>query len=235
MHIDFHAHVLPGADHGSADLKTSLEQLRLAQEAGIDTLIATPHFYPAHDRIDEFLTRRLDCFAELRANMPEQMPQLLLGAEVQLCIGLENLPELEELCVHGTRVLLLELPPVFQPSAYQETLDALVYQRRLEVVLAHIDRYDHGHRSPAGERPGRRSSTPRPSAVCARGGAACYAALDCVVALGSDIHGTQTGYREFLGQKNASAQNTPADAAHARSARAGSRREGRFLKPIHCR
>lgn len=211
LHIDFHAHVLPGADHGSADLKTSLEQLRLAQEAGIDTLIATPHFYPAHDRIDEFLTRRLDCFAELRANMPEQMPQLLLGAEVQLCIGLENLPELEELCVHGTRVLLLELPPVFQPSAYQETLDALVYQRRLEVVLAHIDRYDHTVIDPLLES-GLKAQL-NASSFCrlrTRRRSLRYAALDCVVALGSDIHGTQIGYREFLeAKKRLGAEYTP--------------------------
>lgn len=199
MQIDFHAHVLPGADHGSADLKTSIEQLRLAQEAGVDALVATPHFYPARESAQDFLARRVDCFAELRANLPECAPRLLLGAEVQLCIGLENLPELEELCVHGTRVLLLELPPVFQPAAYQETLDALVYRHRLRVVLAHIDRY-----SPAvvdGLLESGLSAQLNASSFCrlrTRRRSLHYAALDCVVALGSDIHGTQIGYREFL-------------------------------------
>ncbi|MEE3459824.1 MAG: CpsB/CapC family capsule biosynthesis tyrosine phosphatase, partial [Candidatus Faecousia sp.] len=41
--IDFHAHILPGADHGSDGLETSLRQLALAEEAGVDTIVATPH------------------------------------------------------------------------------------------------------------------------------------------------------------------------------------------------
>ena len=31
--IDFHAHILPGADHGSDGLETSLRQLALAEES----------------------------------------------------------------------------------------------------------------------------------------------------------------------------------------------------------
>ena len=40
---DFHAHILPGADHGSDGMETSLTQLALAEAAGVDTIIATPH------------------------------------------------------------------------------------------------------------------------------------------------------------------------------------------------
>ena len=56
--IDFHAHILPGADHGSDGLETSLRQLALAEEAGVDTIVATPHFYPQSDSFSEFLRRR---------------------------------------------------------------------------------------------------------------------------------------------------------------------------------
>lgn len=40
--MDFHAHILPGADHGSRDLDHSLRQLRAAKAVGVDTIVATP-------------------------------------------------------------------------------------------------------------------------------------------------------------------------------------------------
>ena len=44
--IDFHAHILPGVDHGSNSVEISDFQLKLAAESMIDTVIATSHFYP---------------------------------------------------------------------------------------------------------------------------------------------------------------------------------------------
>ena len=44
--VDFHAHVLPCADHGSSSVSTSLSQLSYAKGAGVKRIIATPHFYP---------------------------------------------------------------------------------------------------------------------------------------------------------------------------------------------
>ena len=37
--IDFHTHVLPGVDHGSSSIKTSLSQLDLAAAYGIDCIV----------------------------------------------------------------------------------------------------------------------------------------------------------------------------------------------------
>ena len=63
LQIDFHAHLLPGADHGSDSLATSLRQVALAQEAGIGLLIATPHFYPRLESPGAFLERRAETWA----------------------------------------------------------------------------------------------------------------------------------------------------------------------------
>jgi protein-tyrosine phosphatase len=47
MIIDFHAHILPGLDHGCKDLTTAVTQLKMAKKAGIDVVVATSHFYPS--------------------------------------------------------------------------------------------------------------------------------------------------------------------------------------------
>ena len=56
--IDFHSHVLPGIDDGSRNIETSIEMLRLSRNAGVDRMIATPHFYADEDRIEHFLEKR---------------------------------------------------------------------------------------------------------------------------------------------------------------------------------
>lgn len=202
MNIDLHAHILPKADHGSDGMTTSLSQVALAQEAGVDVLAATPHFYPMQDSIDGFLRRREACYAALQAQLPAKSPKILLGAEVQLCRGLENLEQLPELCYEGTNVLLLELPPVFQPKLYERTLEALLYERGLTVLLAHIDRYDARliDRLLAEGCLAQLNA----SAFChflSKRSARRRVEEGSVWALGSDLHGTQTGYTEYLRAK----------------------------------
>lgn len=197
MNIDFHAHILPGADHGSASLKASLEQLALAKAAGIDLIVATPHFYPQHESVEEFLARRKQCAARLR-DAAKDAPQILVGGEIQLCSGLHHIDALEQLCIEGTNVLLLELPPAFSMRAMTPTFEALLYECELRVVLAHIDRYDPdviNSLLDAGF-----LAQLNASAFCRlRGRRRClnWAADESIVALGSDIHGVSVGYREF--------------------------------------
>lgn len=202
MQIDFHAHILPGADHGSDGLATSLRQVALAQEAGIGLLIATPHFYPRHEALGPFLARRTETHACLMEALPADAPQIKLGAEVQLCRGLDRLPDLELLCVEGTRVLLLELPPDFSIRAYEQTLDALLYERKLTVVLAHVDRYVPGTVDFLLELGFLAQVNAAPFCRLRSRKAALRSAESVqTVALGSDIHGVSTGYTEFLQMK----------------------------------
>lgn len=144
MHLpDFHAHILPGADHGSDSVATSLAQLRLAKAAGIDRIFATSHYYPHVESVAEFLTRRNAAYRalmEATASDPGAYPDIRLGAEALCCHGMEHLPDLEKLCVYGTNVILLELPFTgfsedFVNAAYAMT------RAGIRVVLAHTDRY----------------------------------------------------------------------------------------------
>ena len=140
--IDFHSHILPGADHGSSSLEESLLQLGLARQNGVKRIVATSHFYPDRHDIEDFLKNRDSSWDLLKENSDAgERPKVALGAEVLICDGIERLEGLERLCVQGTNVILIELPFSIFKNEYRESVFRLV-KRGLNVVLAHADRYD---------------------------------------------------------------------------------------------
>lgn len=136
--IDFHAHILPAVDHGSFSLLETIQQIHLIRQANVDTVVATPHFYPNAISTDVFL-HRVDQAASRVLESGIDLPQIALGAEILYCEKLEQMDSLEQLCIRGTNVLLLELPLDHWNSSLFYSVEALC--KRYTVVLAHIDRY----------------------------------------------------------------------------------------------
>ena len=137
--VDFHAHILPRADHGSGSVETSTFQLREAMAAGITRVVATPHFYPHRHLMDDFLARRAKAYETLKPHIPNGM-EIKIGAEVLICPGIQNLPNIERLFIEGTRSLLLELPF----NRYEDYFPVAVKEMRemgIDVIIAHADRY----------------------------------------------------------------------------------------------
>lgn len=198
MNIDLHGHILPKADHGSDGIETSVKQVALAREAGIHVMAATPHFYPSSDTAEAFLARRQRCYEELRGKLGEDAPRILLGAEVQLCRGIDHLQQIRQLCYEGSKVLLLELPGDFRFKQFERSIESLQYDCGLTVVFAHVDRYpdlaepliDAGYLGQLNA-----------SSLCTlfkKKRLYKWIEQGSIVALGSDIHGIKTGYTEFL-------------------------------------
>ena len=80
--IDFHAHILPGMDHGSRDLATALLQWQMLSDLGVACVVATPHFYAQDEpSVDDFIVRR-DAAAQALCNAVTGDMRLFLGAEV---------------------------------------------------------------------------------------------------------------------------------------------------------
>ena len=138
---DFHSHILPGADHGSDGIETSLKQLDLISSYGIQNVVATPHFYPMSDNVSMFLKRREKTAKILKHGMRPGSPRVMLGAEVLICDGMERMEGVEKLTVLGTNCILLEMPMTRWSDTTFETVDA-ISRSGLRPVMAHIDRYD---------------------------------------------------------------------------------------------
>lgn len=136
--IDFHAHILPDVDHGSYGLPETMQQFEMIRTAGVDTVVATPHFYPNAISTDGFI-RRVDDAVGCMLECGMELPKLALGAEVLYCENIEQMTDLDRLCIRGTNVLLLELPMADWNSSLFSSVETLC--KRHTVVLAHIDRY----------------------------------------------------------------------------------------------
>lgn len=141
--VDFHSHILPGIDDGSASVEESLAMLRLEARQGITRVVATPHFYPRRDTPERFLERRARAEAELRAQMANEpgLPEIIPAAEVYFFRGMSESEELRGLAVGESAYLLLEMPQPPWPEEIWRELEAIPAKRGLTPIIAHIDRY----------------------------------------------------------------------------------------------
>ena len=139
--IDWHSHVLPAIDDGSRDVAESVSLLTKLSEQGVDTVIATPHFLANDESVDAFLERRQQSYESLSAEMNDQMPRVLQGAEVKYYQGISRMEGLKKLRIEGTRLLLLEMPMIRWTEYTIKELTELALSKSTKLVLAHIERY----------------------------------------------------------------------------------------------
>lgn len=141
--IDFHSHVLPCIDDGSASVEESVAMLRMEAAQGIRHVVATPHFYAQHDDPERFLTRRARAEEVLRREMAGQsgLPGISIGAEVYFFRGMSDSELLPRLTIDEKSFILIEMPPAPWPEAIYRELEAVWVKQGILPIVAHIDRY----------------------------------------------------------------------------------------------
>jgi protein-tyrosine phosphatase len=145
--IDLHCHVLPGIDDGPTTIADSLALARAAADAGIRTLVATPHV-SWHYQNDAQTIGGL--VRELRALLAAEGVELELraGAEVAMTRVQElGDDQLARLRLGGSEWLLLE-PPFSPIVTGLEEIVQEVRRRGNRVLLAHPERCPAFHRDP---------------------------------------------------------------------------------------
>ena len=91
----------------------SIEMMKQSYAQGIDTMIATPHFYISHVDVEHFVKRRQNAYDTLMETVDgmTDIPKLNLGAEVLFFNGISVFDDLEKLTVNNNgEYLLLEMP-----------------------------------------------------------------------------------------------------------------------------
>lgn len=139
---DLHSHLLPGIDDGAKTLADAVAMLKMQQSDGVRMVCVTPHFYPGRQTPDEFLARRAAALEQLLPAAALYGIRLVEGAEAAIS---ENLPELDrlgELCLAGSRTLLVELPAAWMPPWTENVLDELL-AGGIRPLLAHVERYSY--------------------------------------------------------------------------------------------
>ena len=120
--IDVHSHILPKIDDGSKSVEMSIEMMKQSYAQGIDTMIATPHFYISHIDVEHFVKRRQNAY------------DTLVEASV--------FDDLEKLTVNNNgEYLLLEMPFSKWNDKILREVESLMYDRKLKVIIAHIERF----------------------------------------------------------------------------------------------
>ena len=141
--FDFHTHILPAMDDGSRTVEQSLAMLRKMAADGVRYVAATPHFYPHRESPEEFLVRREAAWETLSCAMEkeENLPTVLLGAEVYAFEGMGECEALHQLTLAGGDTLLVELPMGAWSDRLLDELASVQRNLGLIPVVAHIDRY----------------------------------------------------------------------------------------------
>lgn len=135
---DYHCHVLPAMDDGAEDIETSCRMLDMMSGQGIENIVLTPHFYPHREKsVQNFLERREKSFSEIS----DRNFHFRLGAEVAIERGICENPDIKELAIQGTSLILLELPFNNVGRWAVDEVHNITCETGLRPVLAHIHRY----------------------------------------------------------------------------------------------
>lgn len=140
--IDFHTHILHGMDDGSDSIEASVRMLEKAYRRGTDVAVLTPHCYPkTNDDIIRFVEYRNESFEQLKkACTGKRVPEMLLGAEVNICSPFAELREIHKLCIENTDYMLVEMPAGIWTDWMIDTVYNLTL-KGIKPIIAHIDRY----------------------------------------------------------------------------------------------
>ncbi len=146
--IDVHAHILPGVDDGARDMENSLKIARQAEQAGVSTIVATPHLMEGVYQSDPEELQRVATQLQEEIDAAGIEIEILLGCELMLTHGtLRLLREEQVLSINDSRYVLVEFPQMRIPEDAGELLYS-VQMMGYTPILAHPERYTEIQRDP---------------------------------------------------------------------------------------
>lgn len=142
MLLDIHSHILPGVDDGAKNIEESISLLSVMHSQGITDVIATPHFYPHLDNLENFRQKTTDAFNLLNQTIKDKdFPNIYLGCEILYYSGISKVSAIKNFTLNNSNYILLEL----NPYLINRTLESEILYLRDTVglipIIPHIERY----------------------------------------------------------------------------------------------
>ena len=138
--IDLHCHILPGLDDGPRKTGDAVKMARAAVDAGVRTIVATPH-------VSETFPNRAEDIAAGAAGLIVELARrdialnIRTGAEITITRALDLADEeLAALRLGGGPYILVECPLTFEAPGAVEALLMHVQERGHPMLLAHPER-----------------------------------------------------------------------------------------------
>lgn len=139
---DVHCHILPGVDHGAADIETALELIRVQMEMGIHRFILTPHITQStFENSPETILPAFDIFKEaVNAS----------GLDIEMSVSAEyRLDEFSLEQINAGKYLLMPDDHILLENAFQQErldLDDILFDvqlKNLTPIMAHPERFPY--------------------------------------------------------------------------------------------
>jgi len=140
--IDFHCHVIPKIDDGASDVQESLAILKALEKQGVNTVVATPHYYDRHVSVNTFLNMRKNALDMLAEHYDGNI-KIVAGSEINIATCLNaDLTDLLPLSIEGTNYALVEMS--FERDwngAVWKRLEDFIGKTYLIPIIAHVEKY----------------------------------------------------------------------------------------------
>jgi protein-tyrosine phosphatase len=137
--IDFHSHILPDIDDGSASMEETISILEEAQKAGFTKIISTSHFIEQYYEFNE--KQRTELINKVRQAKPDM--DLFLGSEIYISDEMVDLLEQKKAStINDSKYVLFELPMNVKRMNTKEIVYILI-QNNYIPIIAHPERYSY--------------------------------------------------------------------------------------------
>lgn len=148
---DIHCHILPASDDGAENMAEALAMARMAEDCGVETIIATPHCGIPGAEQNNFISRELyDRFVAFKEALGAAGIGVRLKAGAEIFCTEETPRLLREgrlLTLASSDYLLTEFY-FDMPGAYMDHLLARIAAEGVCPVVAHPERYEAVQRDP---------------------------------------------------------------------------------------
>ena len=146
--IDIHCHIIPEIDDGPDTIEEALAMANIAENDGIETIVATPHFLEGlYQPTSYSILNRIKIFKDL-LDINKINLKIISGTDLHISHKIvERIKSNEFLTINGTRYVLIELPSQFLHEKVRELLKKMINNSFIPII-SHPERNYLFQRSP---------------------------------------------------------------------------------------